>query len=168
EIAVDGALLNIADTRSAQGKKKIGQRFLVPQGIKKTSGVAANLLWDNAEYVLGLPDSKKLDESRKKGKEDEYRKRLEEMHAKFRERISGLSEAAKEDPGVSAVLAFLDCFELTALEQFPAFADIQASNPVLSFRLSSDIELVCQRSAVIDAVTGDNEATPNGVCMVRG
>ena len=26
--------------------------YFVPQGVKKTSGVAANLLWDNAEYAL--------------------------------------------------------------------------------------------------------------------
>ncbi|WP_353194907.1 type I-C CRISPR-associated protein Cas8c/Csd1, partial [Pusillimonas noertemannii] len=168
EISADGALLNIADTRSSEGKKKIGQRFLVPQGIKKTSGVAANLFWDNAEYVLGLPDSKKLDESRKKGKEDEYRERLLEMHATFRRKISGLPEGAKEDAGVRAVLAFLGGLELAALERFPAFADIQASNPVLSFRLSGDIGLVCQRSAVIDAVTSESEAVPNGVCMVLG
>jgi len=168
EITVDGALLNIVDTRSPEGKKKIGQRFLVPRGIKKTSGVAANLFWDNAEYVLGLPDSKKLDESRKKGKEEEYAKRLLEMRASFREKINGLPEGANEDAGVSAVLAFLDGLELTALELFPAFADIQASNPVLSFRLNSDVGLVCQRSAVIGAVISENEASPNGVCMVHG
>ena len=168
EIAADGALLNIADTRSLEGKKKIGQRFLVPQGIKKTSGVAANLFWDNAEYVLGLPDSKKLDESRKKGKEEEYRQRLQEMHAAFLGKVSGLSEEAKADAGVRAVLAFLEGLELTAFERFPAFADIQAGNPVLSFRLSGDIGLICQRRAVIDAVTSESDAAPNGVCMVLG
>ncbi|MGB3742555.1 MAG: type I-C CRISPR-associated protein Cas8c/Csd1 [Castellaniella sp.] len=168
EITVEGALLNIADTRSPEGKKKIGQRFLVPQGIKKTSGVAANLFWDNAEYVLGLPDSKKLDESRKKGKEGDYQKRLLETHTAFREKISGLPEGVKEDVGVRAVQSFFDRLELAVLERFPAFSDIRASNPILSFRLSGDIGLVCQRSAVINAVTSKSEAAPNGVCMVLG
>jgi len=168
EIAADGALLNISDTRSPEGKKKIGQRFLVPQGVKKTSGIAANFFWDNAEYVLAMPDSKKLDESRKKGKEDEYRKRLLEMNASFRKRIRGLPAEVQEDTGVGAVLAFLDGIELTALERFPAFADIQAGNPVLSFRLSGEIGLICQRSAVTDAVTSESEAVPDGVCLVRG
>lgn len=168
EIGTDGALLNITDTRNPEGKKRIGQQFLVPQGIKKTSGVAANLFWDNAEYVLGLPDSKKLDESRKKGEEEKYQKRLLKMRAAFREKINGLPELVKEDAGVCAVLAFLEGFELTVLEQFPAFADIQANNPVLSFRLSGDIELICQRSAIVDAVTRESEAAPDGVCMVHG
>ncbi|WP_449425140.1 type I-C CRISPR-associated protein Cas8c/Csd1, partial [Rhodanobacter lindaniclasticus] len=60
-IEFNGTLFDLIDTRHVEGKKKIGQRFLVPQGIKKTSGVAANLLWDNAEYVLGVPDGKKLE-----------------------------------------------------------------------------------------------------------
>ena len=34
--------------------KGTAQSFLVPQGIKKASGVAANLLWDSAAYVIGL------------------------------------------------------------------------------------------------------------------
>ena len=54
EIDADGRLVDLTDTRAVQGKKKVGQRFLVPQGVKKTSGVAANLLWDTVEYVLGV------------------------------------------------------------------------------------------------------------------
>lgn len=54
EINAQGHLIQVADTRSGEGKKKTAQRFLVPQGVKKTSGVAANLLWDTAEYVLGV------------------------------------------------------------------------------------------------------------------
>lgn len=167
ELDASGALLDISDTRSAEGKKKIGQRFLVPQGVKKTSGVAANLLRDNAEYVLGVPDCKKLDESRGKGKEDDYRRRLIEMHAVFRSKIVALPTAAQEDTGVRAVLAFLDTLDVSALEHFPAFADIQASNPVLSFRLSGDLGLVCQRAAVIAAATAISDAAPDGICLVR-
>jgi CRISPR-associated protein Csd1 len=167
ELSSDGTLLDITDTRRPEGKKKIGQRFLVPQGIKKASGIAANSFWDNAEYVLGLPDIKKLDDSRKKNKEHEYRARLREMHAAFREKIDRLPEDAQQDAGVRAVQAFLDGLQSTALERFPVFTDIQATNPVLSFRLGGDLGLVCQRNAVIAALTGGNEAAPTGVCMVR-
>lgn len=168
EIDVDGTLLDLSDTRTLEGKKKIGQRFLVPQGVKKTSGVAANLFWDNAEYVLGLPDSKKLDDSRKKNKEDDYRERLLEMRGTFREKVASLPGRAQEDAGVQAVVAFLDKLDLLALERFPVFAEIQASNPVISFRLRGDLGLVCQREAVVDAAIATSEATPNGVCLVRG
>jgi CRISPR-associated protein Csd1 len=34
EIDANGTLLDITDTRSIEGKKSIGRRFLVPQGVK--------------------------------------------------------------------------------------------------------------------------------------
>lgn len=49
EIDATGRLVQIKDTRETVGKRKVGRTFLVPQGVKKTSGVAANLLWDTAE-----------------------------------------------------------------------------------------------------------------------
>lgn len=168
EIDADGALLDVADTRSVEGKKKIGQRFLVPQGVKRASNIAANLLWDNAEYVLGLPDGKKLGDNRRKNKEDDYRERLLEMRGAFREKIASLPGRAQEDAGVQAVLAFLDKLELPALERFPVFAEIQSSNPVLSFRLRGDLGLVCQRATVVDTATGASEAAPDGICLVHG
>ena len=53
EITREGELVRLCDTRELKGKKKIGQNFRVPQGVKKTSGVAANLLWDPVEYGTG-------------------------------------------------------------------------------------------------------------------
>lgn len=155
EIDIGGKLLNLADTRSAVGKKKIGQRFLVPQGVKKTSGVAANLLWDTAEYVLGI-DTRGNPE------------RVAEQHAAFRARIEALPEDVRQDDGILAALAFLDTFRLEWLATFPALADIQASNPVISFRLHGDVELVCQRPAVVAATAHQAEDASDGVCLVSG
>lgn len=168
EIAADGKLLNIADTRRDEGKKKIGQRFLVPQGVKKTSGVAANLLWDNAEYVLGVPDAKKLEDNRKKGKEADYLQRLVEMRQAFRDKITVLPDSVQADDGVRAVLAFLDLLVPEMLAGYVALPDIEATNPVLSFRLHGDIGLVCQRPVVIAATAGQNEDVADGVCLVSG
>jgi CRISPR-associated protein Csd1 len=53
-IDASGQFVQIEDTRSGDGKQRRARSFLVPKGIKKTSGVAANLLWDTAEYVLGV------------------------------------------------------------------------------------------------------------------
>jgi CRISPR-associated protein Csd1 len=166
ELDAAGKLLNIVDTRSGEDKKKAAQRFLVPQGVKKTSGVAANVFWDNAEYVLGLPDAKKLADSQSKGKEAEYRERLSEMRAAFRQRIADLS--VKDDTGDQAVLAFLDALDLPMLARFAAFADIEAANPVLSFRLNGSPELVCQRPAITVALAAQPESEPDGVCLVSG
>jgi CRISPR-associated protein Csd1 len=46
-----GSFLQFEDTREGEGIRKRGKSFLVPQGVKKTSGIAANLLWDNARYI---------------------------------------------------------------------------------------------------------------------
>lgn len=156
EIDATGQLINLSDTRSGEGKKKTGQRFLVPQGIKKTSGVAANLLWDTAEYVLGIDT---------RGKPE----RVAEQHAAFRARIEALPEAARQDAGIGAVLAFLDALPLGKLEVMPAWSDLLAANPVMTFRLHGDLDLVCQRPAVVAAaLANDDDAKADGVCLVSG
>ena len=59
EIAPDGRVNQLRDTQRIEGKKRRAQSFLVPQGEKKTSGVKANLLWDSAQYVIGLDRERK-------------------------------------------------------------------------------------------------------------
>ncbi|WP_296872418.1 type I-C CRISPR-associated protein Cas8c/Csd1 [Tibeticola sp.] len=166
ELDADGTVFNIVDTREGADKKKAARRFLVPQAVKKTSGVAANAFWDNAEYVLGLPDPKKLGDSQMKGTEAEYRTRLAEMRTAFRQRIASLS--ISHDVGVAAILAFLDAIDLSTLARFSPFADIEASNPLLSFRLRGDVELVCQRPAVVAALAAQQPGEPDGICLVTG
>lgn len=156
EIDGTGQLINLVDTRTGEGKKKTGQRFLVPQGVKKTSGILANLLWDTAEYVLGVDT---------RGKPD----RVAEQHAAFRTRIEALPESVRQDSGICAVLAFLDTPPRDKLEAMPTWSDILATNPVMTFRLHNDLDLVCQRPAVLAAAlaTGSDEK-PDGVCLVSG
>ncbi len=157
EIDAEGQLLQLRDTRELQGKKKVAQVFRVPMGVKKTSGVAANLLWDTLEYVLGVDT---------KGKPE----RVAQQHAAFRARIAALPEAAREDAGLQAVLRFLQRLDVAQLERQPAWGDALESNAVLSFRLHGDMDLVCQRPAVIQAAlnaTADDDA-PQAVCLVTG
>ncbi len=138
EINAEGQLLQMRDTREPQGKKKVAQTFRVPLGLKKTSGVAANLLWDTLEYVLGVDT---------KGKPE----RVLEQHAAFRSRVEALPDAAREDAGIQAVIRFLAHIDLAQLERQPAWAEALESNAVLSFRLQGDQDLVCQRAAVVNA-----------------
>ncbi len=60
-IAQDGGLQQIIPlfTEEERGKKKVqvAQQHEMPSAVKRSSGVAANFLWDNAIYLLGL-DSK--------------------------------------------------------------------------------------------------------------
>ena len=157
EINAEGELLQLRDTRELHGKKKVARIYRVPMGIKKTSGVAANLLWDTLEYVLGVDT---------KGKPE----RVAEQHAAFRARMAALPEAARQDAGIQAVLRFLSRMDLAQLERQPAWADALESNAVLSFRLQGDMDLVCQRPAVVHAAldtTTDDDA-PQAMCLVTG
>ncbi len=178
ELAANGALIHITTTGQQEGKKHVGTRYLVPMGVKRASGIAANLLWDNAEYVLALPDAKKLEAAQAKGqtKAADYLARLQDMQAAFTQRIASLPASTQADVGVQAVLAFLATNTVTALQAFPeAAAEITANSPVLSFRLAGDLELVCQRPAVKAVVTpaaseADADAVPAAqtACLITG
>lgn len=164
EVTAAGELVQLLDTRTPNGKKKIAQSFRVPQGVKKTSGVAANLLWDTLEYVLGVDT---------KGKPE----RVLEQHATFMQRINALPPSAQADAGLQAVKHFYERMALdksaavAALEREAAWADALESNAVLSFRLHNDKELlVCQRPAVIQAALNvpTSEDEHLGMCLVTG
>ena len=171
EITAAGELVQLLDTRTLnEKKKKIGQIFRVPQGVKRASGVAANLLWDNAEYVLAVPDSKKLEESKRKKKEPEYRGRLQAMQKEFLKRIYALPATALQDDGLKAVCLFFANNAAVQLESQALWAEVLEINPVMSFRLHGDVDLVCQRPAVVKAflnvATGADEAF--AMCLVSG
>jgi CRISPR-associated protein Csd1 len=157
EINSEGELLQLRDTRELQGKKKVARNYRVPMGVKRASNITANLLWDTLEYVVGVDT---------KGKPE----RVAEQHAAFRARIAALPEAARQDAGIQAVVRFLDGVDLAQLERQPAWSDALESNAVLSFRLQGDMDLVCQRPAVVHAAlnaTTDDDA-PQAMCLVTG
>ena len=156
ELRADGSVLQLLDTRRTVGKQLQGQRFLVPQGEKKTSGVKANLLWDSAEYAIGLQRERKSQSSPSPGEA-------------FAERIASLPDVARADAGVMAVRAALAVGDWTALHSAAAWPFIEEKNPVLSFRLAGDVELVCQRPAVaLIARSGSVADGARGICLATG
>jgi CRISPR-associated protein Csd1 len=157
ELDSDGQVRQLRDTRQSDGKRLRAQSFLVPQGEKKTSGVKANLLWDSAEYVIGLG------RQRKTGAE------LTPAEA-FRQRIAALPQDALEDAGIRAVLAALERADWSVLHSHAAWPEIQEANPVLTFAMvGDDGDLVCQRPAVLRSLeaTADDDG-PEGWCLVEG
>lgn len=157
EIDARGNPIQIEDTREGDGKKKRARSFLVPQAVKKTSGVAANLFWDNAAYVLGVDT---------KGKP----KRVEEQHQAFIAKIESLPIPAKNDTGVQAVLNFLRQASAGTLSQYVEWTEIVEMAPNLTFRLQGDVDLVCQRPAALEGIrsTGQDTIDVNGLCLVTG
>ncbi|MBI4998449.1 MAG: type I-C CRISPR-associated protein Cas8c/Csd1 [Rhodocyclales bacterium] len=155
---VDGRLVQLAKRWEGEGKKKIVKSVLVPQGIKKTSGVAANLLWDTVEYALGVDT---------KGKPE----RVVEQHGAFVARLRETFGEAPEDAGLRAVYRFLSEHRAEALAMLaldPVWPEILETNPVVTFQLNADLELVCQRPAVLAALSGVEGTEPDGCCLVSG
>lgn len=157
ELAPDGRVLQLRDTREPDGKKLRGRRVLVPQGEKKTSGVRANLLWDSAEYVIGLPRERKGTGPT--------------PSQAFRTRIENLPTDSRADAGVQAVLRALDRADWTVLQTHPAWPVIVETNPVMAFALADDAgELVCQRPAVVQAALAERAGghATEAFCLVDG
>lgn len=159
ELRSDGQPVQLRDTRSLDGKKLRAESFLVPQGVKKTSGVAANLLWDTAEYTLGV--SAKGDSPR-----------LAEQTAAFRARVQALEPHADGDAGLAALLAFLNAPSLDALRAAPHWAEMLEGNALVSFELQGDDgRLICQRPAVqaaIQALAAAQSPGEQALCLVDG
>lgn len=165
EIDPNGYLVQIEDTREGTGRKKQARAHLVPQAVKKTSGVATNLLWDNAEYVLGIP--RKV----KPGQKKPDLARIMQQHEAFADKVAGLPEPARSYDGVRAVLMFLENFNCATLIRHPFWKELRA-NPNLTFRLAGASELICQHPVVITTIEQLAEAAADnsekGICLITG
>ena len=158
ELDLDGRVRQLRDTRQPDGTRLRAQTFLVPQGEKKTSGIKANLLWDSAEYVIGMKRERKSSGD------------VSPTRA-FRQRIEALPAEALADAGVKAVLAALNRADWSVLQKHPAWTEIEQKNPVMTFALTTDAgELVCQRPAVVRAALAGAAADGGvtGWCLVEG
>jgi CRISPR-associated protein Csd1 len=157
-----GMLIQIEDTREDEGTKKRGRSFLVPQGVKKTSGVAANLLWDVAGYVFGIMDVDGFGEEEKRRKLS----RLPEQRKAFIERIQN---ELSDTPRKAALLKFLSTADHSLLEKTHPWEDIYRTNPNITFRFDGEQRLYCETEEirkVLEANIGSKEI--DGVCLVTG
>ena len=158
----EGNFVRIEDTSEGEGKKKRGKAFLVPQGVKKTSSIAANLLWDTAGYVFGLANIDGLDaEKSKKATE-----RAPEQKKAFSKRIEDeLPESGRR----VAVLRFLSGTSMDALERMPEWENIRKANPLISLRFEGELGLFCRSEEVRAALAERSGARQaDGICLVSG
>lgn len=153
----EGALVAVEDTREGEGRRLRAKRFLVPQAVKKTSGVQANLLWDTAEYVLGVD---------LRGKPA----RAREQHNAFAKRLDEQFGDEPMDPAVRAVCAFIRSPEKELAHRFgEAWAVVREANPLVTFRLAGDPGVVSERSSVRAMLEEASPRTgPVIVCSVTG
>jgi len=147
-----GALVDVHDLRETQGKKVLPRLVEVPAGVKRTVGIAPNLLWDKTAYVLG----RTAGEGR----------RTAEEHARFRDDHLALLKA-QSDEGLEALRRFLETWTPERFDGAPFSAEMLDTNII--FRLSGDRGFVHQRDAarrLVGARAGGVGAL--GGCLVTG
>lgn len=133
----EGNFGGIEDTREGEGKRLRGKRFLVPKAVKRSSGINANLCWDSAEYVLGVPQKDKAPEKTKKKHEAFVRRFHEEV-----------GKRAEEFP-FRAVARFLSCDMTQMIEEIRQKMDetlwksVATSNVTFRVR-GSEEETICE------------------------
>lgn len=158
-ITKNGDFVELIDARVQDGKRKVGKKELVPQGVKKTSGVAANLLWDTLEYSLGVDT---------RGKPE----RVAEQHAAFIERINSLPAEVLNNEGVQAILKFLTNNPGEKLESHSLWPEIVEGNPIITFKITGELGLICQAPEIIRAIVStddsDAEEAPVATCLITG
>lgn len=151
----EGNFIHIEDTRQNEGKKKRAKSFLVPRGEKKTSGIAANLLWDTAGYLFGIDT---------KGKKERALKQKEAFVGRLRTELGEIRV-------VQLVIHFLENITEERLAQDSNWKEILETNSNLSFRINTDSFLVCQHPDVVDKLRSllhQREKGFSGVCLVTG
>jgi CRISPR-associated protein Csd1 len=167
EIDRAGIFVGLRDTRDITGKKKQGRIFTVPKGVKKTSGIAANFLWDTPNYVLGVPKQETKKNSKKDPKEVAHLQK-----ECFARKIENMFSDPAADEGIQAVLMFLHQKEYPELFAHSLWKEILENAPNITFKLAGVAGLVCERSAVVAALTSNGEdgnpVERKQTCLVSG
>ena len=100
-----GKLIQVHDLRRPNKRGKfVGRPTRVPEKAPgRTSKPGPNLLWDKAEFVLGMVDPKAAEKDRVAAA-----KRAASRFKQFKDRIEKLAQEVPGNTALSAVLAFLD------------------------------------------------------------
>lgn len=165
-ISLGGVLLDIFPLFESEqrGKKMVDvpRKMVVPQQVKRSSGVLANFLWDNATYVLGLTD--------KEGKDPQYAKsRFEEFR---RHNIEVLSNV--DCPEASAVIAFLKQHDPQEAKNNPAITAVEdglTKGGNLVFKLKGSPGYVHEAPAIRRYWEGDRHSDSEAYraqCLITG
>jgi CRISPR-associated protein Csd1 len=156
----EGNFIQIEDTREGGGKEKRAKIFLVPQAVKRSSGIAANFFWDNPAYVLGI-----------RTKTEVGRDNTIMQHYAFLDCFHKISEGI-EDIGIRAIKAFYSKSDYAKnITLQPEFKEIKEKSPFISFRLSGQSHLICEADDIRQALIRKRNEISVGVketCLLTG
>ncbi len=160
QLREDGAFAGFLSLADEKGNLR---RYLVPPAVKKSVNVSANLLWEKPSYVFRLPKSEK----------ERDQKRATSQVESFVARIREVFGDPPEDPGVAAVLTFLERGQPEpAVLADPLWEEIKEKGRYLCFFWGEDSMPVSRRPSVMKrlreaAQTSPEAGTPRQ-CLVTG
>ena len=142
----NGKFTSLEDMRKPDGNKKLaGMPYHVPRRVGRTSGIKANLLYDNSEYALGVVANGATD------------KKITPKHDAFLARIRGeLKESQTKSPCLRAVVAFLEnpqsARDVVACQQWRNTDPEELNKAWFSFRLDGEDSPVFAAPSVCDEI----------------
>ena len=152
-IAENGDLVKVEDLRDSKGKPV---RIFVPAAVKRASNIAANFLWDNTGYVLGV-DSK--------GKQDRSAQTAEAFRSLHQKMLGGHGNVHAK-----ALLAFLDTWKPEIFETLELREALLDSN--LVFKLADDggylHESIELKNIWLASLSSTNDTSIKGICLISG
>ena len=145
----NGKFIQFEDIQEGEGAKKRGKKFLIPQGIKKSVNIAANLLWGSPDYIFGVEDRR--GEQKKKAFLDRLRQELSETSRKH------------------ALIRFLETVKISTLERKSQWEEIITTKANMTFCFEGEKKLYCQTDEVKKALNEKTETgEDNGLCILTG
>jgi CRISPR-associated protein Csd1 len=159
-----GEFQGIEDTRETVGKIKRAKVFTVPKDCGRAANIAANLLWDKPDYILGYCDQS-VDKSK-----------VEKRHTAFKQRINDTFSSAT-DPEIQAVQRFLDLNNYTEVFTHVLWPEIIKSKGFLSFkvigiagRFGPVAESPIVRQVIVSSLsnTATSENILESICLITG
>lgn len=159
QVNLDGQFLQIKDTREKiKGNKLHGKRFRVPQSVNRSSNQLPNFLWDNQEFVLGMPIEGKTTTKEK----------LNKKHQAFLKNLKTLYPHLLDNSEIQAIIRFLESDFIVELQKDPLWNELLKKAQNLSFEVIGGFEgIICQHPDVITAIESKS-STEGGICLVTG
>lgn len=150
----EGKPIDVQDLHDLSGKKPKVQVYKVPAAVKRTVGIAPNLLWDKTAYVLGRTAGEG--------------KRTAQEHAAFVDaHLARL--AGQEDAGLVALRRFLESWRPERFDEAPFRPEMLDGN--VMFRLEGELGFLHERAAaraLVGAEGRKDEDDEVSLCLVTG
>ena len=130
-----GNLLQVRDLRFIQNNRSGPKELIVPEPVKRSSGIAANFAWDNTMYALGETAADKTE-------------RAASAFTAFKKLNHEVGDGI-DDEGMKALLRFLDTWQPSKAANLDNWEEMAGLNVV--FRLDKDLGFIHERPKVRDS-----------------